>query len=204
MSTSTGYFQIGRKKTERLTAQQFGYWSLRWATDNVAAAIQRFKSPQHSGARYAAEFSEGEYYLKLQLLALYGAIYWVYAISTPEVTASTRDNMNVGFSDSVKDLRNPLGNTLSAVEENYFLASFNIYIESILADMSAAGDHDLGVFRPEVSKVSVAFFENIAIAYPKLSSTTALDRLSLSHNIAEIPLIMFKALDSEIGLEYFP
>lgn len=198
----TGHFLLGKEKLEQLSPKHYGYWLIRWSNDNAVATLNQIVSQELNPSTYSTAFKKSEYYASLQLIALYAACYWVFAVAILTVPTDANEEMKHGLDDGINDLRNPLETELSSSEESYFRTSFRLYIQAILDEKEHASTSDPSVIRPEVSLVSQAFFEQISIAYSDLRSTSFLDRSLLAHQIAEIPPSIFAALQDEIVLTY--
>ena len=135
------------------------------------------------------------YLTRLQLLALYTAAYWAYAIlilGTPEEYV---ENMKIGMNDSIKEYGGPSGGVISnegvALFDSFFKESFKCIGE----EMRNLDDTDPDVFNPDISNMAKYFIE--AIEHYHFNNGAAMPEIEktyIAHLVAEIPSNMFSAL----------
>ena len=142
----------------------------------------------------------GSYLTRLQLLALYAASYWAYAVYYLGVSSECVDEMKIGLSDSIKEFSDPDGKAMSQEFIEVFHSFFKRSFKAIGDDINSPDEP--GVFNPDINNLAKSF--NEAIEYYHFRDGNVMPELEktyIGHIVANIPVSLFEALKSQ-GLEY--
>jgi len=201
-----GVFIMRGVENDALSPSQWGYWSVRWAIDNASAEVDYIleKATLSGDSIFFKRMRSNSFGANLQLISLYTAVYWVYANLVLRMPADLIKYMAQGTTDGVKDIRTPSGEALDEGLIGVFNHSFKKYCLAMSSDFGKVEDIDPMAFNPDVSLLSQAFLHLIGQVYCDKgeSELHVVDRLLLSHLIADIPSRMFKGLHEEMGVTF--
>jgi len=194
MHLKKGIFIFPELQEEEVKPDAFGYWSVRLSDDLACKKLNELMESKITGSSAYIQ----SYLTRLQLLALYTAVYWAYAIlilGTPEEYV---ENMKIGMNDSIKEYSGPNGENISnegiALSESFFKESFKCIGE----DIRNIEDTDSDVFNPDISNMAKYFIE--AIEHYHFNNGAAMPEIEktyIGHLVAEVPLKMFSVLNRQ-------
>lgn len=194
--TNAGYFKFPAIGDEQIPPAHFGYWSLRWSDELANQSLEELSGGSLDGcSRYM-----GSYLTKLQLLALYTASYWSYAVYILGVPSECVDQMKVGLTDSIKEYSDPNGEAISEKFIEVFHSFFKRSFKSIGDDLNDTPDPE--VYNPDINHVAKSFNEAVEFYnFRDGKSMPELEKTYIGHIVADIPLSLFQALKDQ-NLEY--
>ncbi len=193
---NVGYFNFPAIGNEQIPPAHFGYWSVRWSDELASKSLEELSG----GSLEGCSIYMGSYLTKLQLLALYTASYWAYAVYILGVPSECVDQMKIGLTDSIKEYSNPDGGQISENFIELFHSFFKRSFKSIGDDINDTSDPE--VFNPDINNVAKSF--NEAIEFYNFRDgriMPELEKTYIGHIVANIPLSLFEAL-KEQNLEY--
>jgi len=171
------YFTFQVSKEDKISPAAFGYWSVRWAADAAKG--------------YTDDESDywNSFHMYLQVLALFTASYWVYAIKILSVSEEIIDEFEIGFNDSISDLLEPDGQPLSERNKKLLYAYSRKYLFSMFDEFGETEKTDA-----PFSVLSANFIEMIEYYFLEKNKMDILERMRITNQIAEIPLCAFEVL----------
>lgn len=195
-NSSIGFFRFPSIANENITPSHYGYWSLRWSDDLAGKSLEELSSGSLDGcSKYM-----GSYLTRLQLLALYTASYWAYAVYILGVPSECVDEMKKGMNDSIKEYRDPDGGKISDQFVDVYHSFFKRSFKAIGDDINDPVEQ--GVFNPDINNVAKSF--NEAVEYYNFRDGVIMPEVEKTYIgmiVANIPLSLFEALKFQ-GLEY--
>ncbi|MBT9161329.1 MAG: hypothetical protein DDT27_01546 [Dehalococcoidia bacterium] len=155
-----------------LSAQDYGYWSLRWSADSMDPSLKRLLSPPFQDLPLISAAKAASFFLSFQLIALYGACYWIYptlpnfsnAISVEKLTQTMRE-MKTGRDDAIKDLRYSNGEPYSEQAKTIFSGQFGRFYKAIRDDVEANAIRRRGLIDVNLSRTACTFISSTAAMY---------------------------------------
>lgn len=184
-----------------MSPRQYGYWLLRWSHDGAIGSLEELKEKQFELSPFARLFCKIPVWAYIELMAVYAASYWFYASNFLHVNAA-QSEMKMGLDDGIKGMRLDNGDCLSNFQEQYLRASIGKFFSSILEDNIASTHGDPYVYKADASAVASKFFELTLPLYPEMKSISAADHLLIGHFVSDIPVLLFKTLQKDIGISY--
>ena len=85
-----------------LTAQHFGYWSLRWSYDSAQYSMTKLQEEPYGAIAGVKTSLTRAYELKLFLIALHAGAYWAFAAAIPTLF---RNLQTEDFTQTLADLK---------------------------------------------------------------------------------------------------
>ena len=137
----------------------------------------------------------------IEFMAVYAASYWFYATEFLHVDEA-QNEMKMGLDDGIKGLRLDNGDSFSSFQEKYLRASIGKFFSAILEDYIASRHDDPYVYKADTSAVASKFFELTLPLYPEMKNISAADHLLIGHFVSDIPVLLFKTLQKDIGISY--
>ena len=180
------YFTLNIAKDEKISPAAYGYWSVRWAAD----AARKYQASENSD--YWQTF-----HMYLHLLSLFTASYWVYAIRISNAPETIIEKLELGFNDCLNDLLEPDGSPLSEKNKKLLYAYYRRYFVTLSEELAEPENSSNAPF----SDLSEKFIEFVDYYFFKETNIGAIEKTRLSHQSADMPLIIFNLL-KEQQLEY--
>jgi hypothetical protein len=187
---SIGFFRF--PSTADIPPSHYGYWSLRWSDDLAGKSLIELSSGSLDGCSKYMD----TYLTRLQLLALYTASYWAYAVYILGVPSECVDEMKKGMNDSIKEYRDPEGGKISDQFIDTYQSFFKRSLKAISDDINNPAEQ--GAFNPDISNVAKSF--NEAIEYYNFRDGAIMPEVEKTYIgmiVANIPLSLFEALKSQ-------
>lgn len=121
---NNSYFTLESNYDTKISPSAFGYWSVRWAADVAENCLNNIKDERMLS-----------FDMYMQYLSLTMSSYWAYAITVLNAPQSVVEDFEIGFNDSLNDLLEPNGSSLSERSKKYLYAYHKKYF-SILMESS--------------------------------------------------------------------
>jgi len=189
-----------------LTAQEFGYWSLRWAGESAEKLVRSFSTSPLRDIQAAQVISASPYFAILILSALVGSAHWMFAAGRPhqigEIKPSefhdTLKALAVGRNDAIETFRTPQGNPLPADVLHIFEELFNAFFDALHEEfitLTRTSEESLNL---QLSAVSRVFLQAVSQTYK--AAFNPAEELIVDVFINEIALSTVRAIAQQMSL----
>ena len=177
---------------QRLPPSHFGYWSIWWSDGHAEVTIDALGKGRLDGCSTYMQ----SYLTRLQLLALYTASYWAYAIHILGIPAEISDDMKKGLDDSIREFSNPDGSKISEDFVQVFYVFFGRMVTAIEDDFNNPPSQD--AFIPDCNKVGQSFAEATQhYHFTDGEVMPEIERTYLTNMVASSPLELFQSLQEQ-------
>lgn len=189
-----GIFYFPELNEENVRPAAFGYWALRWSDEYACDKLEELMESNIAGSTSYVQ----SYLTRLQLLALYTASYWAYAIFILNVPADYIEEIRTGMNDAIKEYKGPDRGPISEQFISAYNSFFQWSFQSIGEDIKNIENSEPDVFNPDISNMSKYFIEAIEHYHFKNGEVMPeIEKTYIGHLVAEIPLKMFSLLNRQ-------
>ncbi len=138
-------YALKSNPSKTVDAKYLGYWSVKWSSEQAAAALQAFQMPPLAHYPIIREALRQPFHTSLVLIALHGATYWAVAAGFPamagridaETYARTLDDLRRGRDDCLTEISTPANEPLTKATTQQVTSLFERFLGDILSDLSA-------------------------------------------------------------------
>ncbi len=191
-------FVFSNTSNDEIPPDAFGYWSVRWSDKHAQQSLDGIKNDR---AGCCSTYMQS-FFTYLQLVSVYTASYWVYAIYMTDASTEVMDRMKKGTSDSIKEFSDPNGNQFTNELTDVFDRFFKRYFTAIINDIKEANITDANVYNPDINNLAKSFVELVEYYnFKDGEKMSEIDRMYIGNFVADIPNSIFEAL-KEQGLVF--
>lgn len=155
-------YALKSNPSKTVDAKYLGYWSVKWSSEQAAAALQAFQMPPLAHYPIIREALRQPFHTSLVLIALHGATYWAVAAGFPamagridaETYARTLDDLRRGRDDCLTELSTPGNEPLPKATAQQVTSLFERFLGDILSDLSGPPPH--GTDAPDAADARIS------------------------------------------------
>jgi hypothetical protein len=203
LAMTKGKFVI-QSTGEKMNPAEYGYWTVKWAHDGAIGSLEQLKGPEYDWSSLVKAIRITNFPVYLQLISIYIAAYWCYATEILHIPSHVPIEMKRGLDDGIKQLKQGNGNPLNEEQVKYLRGSISVYLNAGLEDLTNSQIADPNIYNPDISVVAKKHIEIISKFYSKNEVLNELDRMAIGHFVADIPINLYRTLQSDIRLTFVP
>ena len=188
-------FIIKAANDATMNTAEYGEAVIGWACQVFPSSMSAIlESPDQS--LIMEKIRKNPFPLEIQLIALYSATYWVYALSVCKAPESIITDLNKGLEIGLTKLHAPQGEPFDASLKELYMISFKAYFS---AQTKVFNDHE----GDHSSLVSQSFFHILSQVYkvnPEQIET--ITRFHLGHIVDNLTPIQLSILKNDLGISF--
>lgn len=194
------YYTFSKRGDQKITPQQFGYYSLRWGFDIAKGSLNDFCSEVKQPGAFARKIIAQPFAAEMQFMALAGAAYWICATVICNAPSQIMPDLHVGLEDALNDCRDPSGNSYDKDLREIFKYSFGKYFDAMKHEF--ANPPKPGSFIPDGSQAGSEFFKLTSKIYQASPAPTCLPEVMLGQRATDLTTDIFTYVMENEGLEF--